>query len=209
MRKQIGSVVSRFCGPLLHVPSPDNNEIPKMDRGLRITEGILRFAVVIFALVSVIIVRTTSATRDIAGMQIHANFTLLKTLPFLVTVDGILAVYSLLQGLNCFMNLYRRNILLSQALAWTIFCCDQAMAYVTFAAATATAEAASISQQGLEEFEWIKVCMFFRVYCLKSGVGMVNAFLAALCMVFVSGMSLFHLFRLYGGKGAKKTRTDQ
>jgi hypothetical protein len=31
---------------------------------------------------------------------------------------------------------------------------------------------------------------------------MINAFLATLCMVFVSEMSVFHLFSLYGGKKA-------
>lgn len=74
------------------------------------------------------------------------------------------------------------------------------MAYVTFAAAASTTEAAYISQQGLEEFGWINTCMFFRAYCFKCGAGLINAFLAAIFMVIVSGMSAFHLFRLYGGK---------
>nr|D5A8E6.1 RecName: Full=CASP-like protein 2BC1; Short=PsCASPL2BC1 [Picea sitchensis]ADE75815.1 unknown [Picea sitchensis] len=202
MRKHIDIVFSRLSGPILN-PPPDNNVIPKTDRKLRITEVILRFAVVIFALVSAIMVGTASGTRDLGGgIRIHAHFTLLKTLPFLVIVDGILAVYSLLQGLRCFLSLYMRHILLNKALAWTIFCCDQALAYVIFAAAASTAETAYISEQGLDELQWIKVCMFFRAYCFKSGAGMINAFLAALCMVFVSGMSVFHLFRLYGEKRA-------
>lgn len=79
MGKNIEGAVSRLSGPAL-IPPPDNNVVPKIDRRLRMTEVILRFAAALFALVSGITIGTASATRDFVGMQKHVQFTLLKTL---------------------------------------------------------------------------------------------------------------------------------
>ncbi|KAH9318315.1 hypothetical protein KI387_020084, partial [Taxus chinensis] len=115
---------------------------------------------------------------------------------FLLITNGILASYSFVQGLRCVLSIYIGSPLLSKPLAWLIFGFDQAMAYLSVAAAAAAAESAYLAERGQIEFQWIKVCEFFGKFCIQVGEGLVTAFLASLCMVTVSGISAYHLFRL-------------
>eukprot|EP01018_Ginkgo_biloba_P006411 Gb_41333 [translate_table: standard] len=72
--------------------------------------------------------------------------------------DAIVAGYSLLQGFRCVSSVYMGTTLLSKPLGWVIFSCDQAMTYVTLAAAAAATEAAHLAKTGHDELEWVKVC---------------------------------------------------
>lgn len=72
---------------------------------------------------------------------------------------------------------------------------------MSLAAAAAAAESAYLSKRGQKEFQWIQVCDLFGKFCTQVGEGLVTAFLVSLCLITVSGLSAYHLFRLYGSKG--------
>ena len=66
--------------------------------------------------------------------------------------------------------------------------------------AAAAAESAYLSEIGQTEFQWMKVCVLYENFCHQIGEGLVSTFIVSLNMAIVSGMSAYHLFRLYGPK---------
>ncbi|GLJ27010.1 hypothetical protein SUGI_0529300 [Cryptomeria japonica] len=172
----------------------------KLENIMRISEVLLRFIVMIMALVCAVTVGVASENELVIGLRMTADFRLMKSLPCLVIIEGILSGYSLLQGVRCVWVRYKGSILLSKLLAWMIFSCDQVMAYASLAAAASAAESAYLAKNGVSELQWIKVCGFFGRFCLQTGAGIVIGLIAAVCMGALSVMSAYHLFRLYGRK---------
>lgn len=76
---------------------------------------------------------------------------------------------------------------------------EQAMAYMSVAAIAASAESGLIGIRGEEKLQWMKVCNMFGKFCNRAAGGTASALLASIAMVFVSSISAFSLFRLYGG----------
>lgn len=172
-----------------------------VEKRLKIGEVILRFAMIALALVAAVRVGTDTQTRTIFTIEKKAKYSDMKALVFLVVMNGIVASYSLLQGLRCVLSIYTQSPLTSKPLAWLIFALDQTMAYFSLAAAAAAAESAYLAERGQTEFQWMKVCIFYEKFCHQIGEGLVSTFLVSLSMATVSGMSAYHLFRLYGPKG--------
>lgn len=184
----------------LAMPRDDFHQKVVVEKWLKILEVFLRFVMFALALVAAIRVGTDTQTRTIFTIEKKAKFTDVKALVFLVVVNGIVASCSLLQGLRCVLSICTQSPLISKPLAWLIFSLDQTLAYFSLAAAAAAAESAYLAERGQTEFQWMKVCVLYEKFCHQIGEGLVSTFIVSLNMVIVSGMSAYHLFRLYGPK---------
>lgn len=171
-----------------------------VEKWLKIGEAFLRFLMFALALFATVRVVTDTQTRTIFTIEKKAKYTDVKALVFLVVINGIVASYSLMQGLRCVLSIYTQSPLTSKPLAWLIFALDQTLSYFTLAAAAAAAESAYLSEMGQTEFQWMKVCVLYEKFCHQIGEGLVSTFIVSLNMAIVSGMSAYHLFRLYGPK---------
>ncbi|KAH9305026.1 hypothetical protein KI387_009430, partial [Taxus chinensis] len=187
-----------FCKQCFLPATSTSSSTNKKEIILRRSEVLLRFGVVIMSFISALTVGIASQTERVVGLEKTAKFIFIKALIFLVTTEGILAGYSLLQGFRCVSGMYKGSILTSKPLAWVIFSCDQMMTYISLAAAASAAESAYIAERGITELNWIKVCVYFKRFCFQTGGGVVMGFLAGVSMVVLSGMSAYNLFRLYG-----------
>lgn len=74
----------------------------------------------------------------------------------------------------------------------------QAMAYLNVAAVGAAAQSAVFAKLGQTELQWMKICNMYGKFCNQVGEGISMAVLASVCMVLLSGISAFTLFRLCG-----------
>ncbi|ESQ55802.1 hypothetical protein EUTSA_v10026264mg [Eutrema salsugineum] len=170
-----------------------------IDRRLRLTELLLRCSVTVFTLLALILVVTDTQVKHIFTIERRAKYTDMKALVFLVVANGIAAVYSLLHSVRCLVGSMKGSVLFSKPLAWAIFSGDQAMAYMCVAAIAAAAESGLIGREGEEKLQWMKLCNMYGKFCDWMSVGVAIALLASIAMVFVSCISAFSLFRLYGG----------
>jgi len=82
---------------------------------------------------------------------------------------------------------------------------EQAMAYLNVAAIAATAESGVIAREGEEDLQWMRVCTMYGKFCNQMAIGVSSALLASIAMVFVSCISAFSLFRLYGATKDRRT----
>ncbi|CAH8317184.1 unnamed protein product [Eruca vesicaria subsp. sativa] len=169
-----------------------------IDRRLRLTELLLRSSITVLALLGIILIVTDTQVKRIFTIEKRAKYTNMKSFVFLVVVNGIVSVYSLLQTLRCVMGSMKGSVLLNKSLALAIFSGDQAMAYMSVAAIAAASESGMIGIRGEEELQWMKVCNMFGKFCHRGAGGVASTILAAVAMVLVSCISAFSLFRLYG-----------
>ncbi|KAL1194682.1 CASP-like protein 2B1 [Cardamine amara subsp. amara] len=176
-----------------------------IDRRLRPTELLLRCSISVLALLSLILIVTDTQVKTIFTIEKRAKYTDMKALVFLVAATGIASVYSLLQSVRCLVGTMKGSVLFSKPLAWAIFSGDQAMAYLNVAAIAAAAESGLIAREGEEELQWMKVCDMYGKYCNQMAIGVVIAVFASIAMVFVSCISAFSLFRLYGSNKHRQT----
>ncbi|KAF3488458.1 hypothetical protein F2Q69_00056787 [Brassica cretica] len=170
-----------------------------IDRKLKLTEVLLRCSATALALLALILIVTDTQVKKIFTIEKRAKYTDMKALVFLVVANGIAAAYSLLQSVHCVVGSMKGSVLLNKSLAWAIFLSDQAVAYMSVAAIAASAESGLIGIRGEEKLQWMKVCNMFGKFCNRSAGGTASALLASIAMVFVSSISAFSLFRLYGG----------
>ncbi|KAF3594779.1 hypothetical protein DY000_02026659 [Brassica cretica] len=170
-----------------------------IDRKLKLTEVLLRCSATALALLALILIVTDTQVKKIFTIEKRAKYTDMKALVFLVVANGIAAAYSLLQSVRCVVGSMKGSVLLNKSLAWAIFLSDQAVAYMSVAAIAASAESGLIGIRGEEKLQWMKVCNMFGKFCNRSAGGTASALLASIAMVFVSSISAFSLFRLYGG----------
>ncbi|CAH8325955.1 unnamed protein product [Eruca vesicaria subsp. sativa] len=169
-----------------------------LDRRLRLTELLLRCSATVLALLALILIVTDTQVKQIFTIEKRAKYTDMKALVFLVVANGIAAAYSLLQSVRCVVGSMKGSVLFNKPLAWAIFSGDQAMAYMSVAAIAASAESGLIGIRGEEELQWMKLCNMFGKFCNRAAGGTASALLASVAMVFVSSISAFSLFRLYG-----------
>ncbi|KAF8082954.1 hypothetical protein N665_0799s0012 [Sinapis alba] len=155
----------------------------------------------VFALLTLILMVTYTQVKRIFVVEKRAKYTDMKSLVFLVVTNGIAAAYSSLQSVCCVAGSMRGSVLFRKPLAWAIFSGDQVkhvMAYMSVAAIEAASKSGVIGIRGEEKLQWIKVCNMYAKFC-NQGAGVVaNASIASISMVFVSCISAFNLFLLYG-----------
>ncbi|KAM7525291.1 hypothetical protein LguiA_015193 [Lonicera macranthoides] len=182
-----------------NVPVYHGSNLKVVDRRVRLAELILRFVICGFAVLSAVLLETDTQVKEIFGIKKKAKFTDMKALVFLVVANGLVAAYSLAQGLRCVVSMVRGNVLFNKPLAWAIFSGDQLMAYLTLAAVAAAAQSAVFAKLGETELQWMKICSMYGKFCNQVGEGIASALLVSLSMVVLSAISAFSLFRLYGG----------
>ncbi|KAJ0233012.1 CASP-like protein 2B1 [Hirschfeldia incana] len=182
-----------------HVAVFHGGKMKLIDRRLKLTELFLRCSATVLALLALILIVTDTQVKRIFTIEKKAKYTDMKSLVFLVVANGIVAAYSLLQSVRCVVGSVKGSVLLNKSLAWAIFLGDQAMAYMSVAAIAASAESGLIGIRGEEKLQWMKLCNMFGKFCNRAAGGTATALLASVAMVFVSSISAFSLFRLYGG----------
>ncbi|CAH1423713.1 unnamed protein product [Lactuca virosa] len=187
-----------------NVPVYHGTDLRAVERKVRLAELILRSVTCVLALASVLLITTDSQVQDIFTIKKKAKFTDMKSLVFLVVVNGMAAAYSLVQVLRCGLSMVRGSVLLSKTLAWLILSGDQLLSYMMLAALGAALQSSIFAKFSEPELEWMKLCDMYGKFCKQSGEGIASSVVACLSMVIVSGLSAFGLFRLYGGnKGTK------
>ncbi|XP_009136766.1 CASP-like protein 2B1 [Brassica rapa] len=179
-----------------------------IDRRLKLTELLLRCSATALALLALILIVTNTQVKQIFTIEKRAKYTDMKALVFLVVANGIAAAYSLLQSVRCVVGSVKGSVLFNKSLAWAIFLSDQAVAYMSVAAIAASAESGLIGIRGEDELQWMKVCNMFGKFCNRAAGGTASAVLASVAMVFVSSISAFSLFRLYGGATATQRQPN-
>ncbi|XP_062202730.1 CASP-like protein 2U1 [Phragmites australis] len=172
-----------------------------VERKVKVAEVALRALLCGLGALAATLVATDSQTRMFFSLQKKAKFTDMKALVFLVVANGVAAGYSLLQAARCAVAMARGSRLLNRALAWSIFSCDQALAYVMLAAVAAALQASVISKRGQPELQWMGICSLYGAFCRQAGGGIASAVAAGLAAVLLAFVSAFNLFRLYGGAG--------
>ncbi|XP_074590935.1 CASP-like protein 2B1 [Curcuma longa] len=181
-------------------------ELRATERRLKAAELALRCAITVFGVLTASLTASNAQTREFFSLQRTARFTDMKALVFMVATTGVVAGLSLIHVLRCAFSMAKGSVLLDMPLAWAIFSVDQAMAYLTLAAVSAAMQASVLGKFGQPELQWMKVCDLYAKFCKRGEEGLVCAVLVCVCMVVVSSMSAFNLFRLYGkSKGSKSS----
>ncbi|XP_047337360.1 CASP-like protein 2B1 [Impatiens glandulifera] len=179
------------------------SDFKAIDRRMIMTELLLRCVIVGLCVLTSLLIGTDSQVKEIFSFQRKASFTDMKSLGLLVFANGFEAVYSLIQVLRCVICMVRGNIVFSKPLAWAIFSCDQVITYLTISALAIATQSSMFAKFGQSEFQWMKICDIYGKFCNQVADGIGTAFIASVCMVFISGMSAFGVFRLYGGNKCK------
>ncbi|CAN6329222.1 unnamed protein product [Urochloa humidicola] len=174
------------------------------ERKVRVAELALRALLCALSALAAALVATDSQTKTFFSFQKKATFRDMKAMVFLVIVTGVAAGYSLLQALRCIAAAANGNggggaPLLSRALAWCVFSCDQALAYAVLAAVAAALQASVIAKRGQPELQWMGICDMYGAFCRQAGGGIASAVAAGVAAVLLAFLSAFNLFRLYGG----------
>ncbi|GLT25829.1 hypothetical protein SLA2020_182770 [Shorea laevis] len=186
-----------------NVPVYQGTNLKVVDRRVKLAELVLRCLICGLGVLAAVLVGTDSQVKEIFSIRKKARFTEMKALVFLVLANGMAAAYSLVQVVRCVVGLVKGNVLFSKPLAWAIFSGDQAMAYLTVAAVAAAAQSAVFAKVGQPELQWMKICNMYGKFCNQVGEGVASALLVSVGMVFLSCISAFSLFRLYGGNKGK------
>ncbi|OEL18283.1 CASP-like protein 2U1 [Dichanthelium oligosanthes] len=179
------------------------------ERKVKVAEVSLRALLCGLAALAAALVATDSQTRTFFSFDKKATFTDMKAMVFLVVASGVAAGYSLLQAARCCVAVARgtgSTPLLSRALAWCVFSCDQALAYVLLAAVAAALQASVIAKRGQPELQWMGICGMYGAFCRQAGGGLASAVAAGLAAVLLAFLSAFNLFRLYGDKSGGAAR---
>ncbi|CAN6343069.1 unnamed protein product [Urochloa humidicola] len=179
------------------------------ERKVRVAELALRVLLCALSALAAALVATDSQTKTFFSFQKKATFRDMKAMVFLVIVTGVAAAYSLLQALRCIAAAANGNggapLLLSRAVAWCVFSCDQALAYAVLAAVAAALQASVIAKRGQPELQWMGICSMYGAFCRQAGGGIASAVAAGVAAVLLAFLSAFNLFRLYGGGDNKQT----
>lgn len=78
--------------------------------------------------------------------------------------------------------------------------CKQIAVYLTFAANTASFEAALLALTGSEALQWMKVCNKFTRFCVQMGGALLCGYVASILMALISTTSAYRVFRMYSPK---------
>ncbi|KAL5708135.1 hypothetical protein ACHQM5_018963 [Ranunculus cassubicifolius] len=178
-----------------NVPVYHGSNMKAVDRRLRILEVVLRCVICGLGALAAVLVGTDKQSK--------------QTLMFLVIANAIVACYSLIHGVRCVVSMIRATVLFNKPLAWAIFSGDQMMAYLTLAAVATAGQSAVFAKMGQPELQWMKICNMYGKFCNQVGEGIASALIVSLTMVFLSCLSAFNLFRLYGGAKGKTLSTGR
>uniref|UniRef100_A0A0E0FCK4 CASP-like protein n=1 Tax=Oryza meridionalis TaxID=40149 RepID=A0A0E0FCK4_9ORYZ len=181
-----------------------------LERKAKVAEVALRCAVCALAALAAALVGTGSQTRTFFSLEKKARFTDMKALVLLVAAHGAAAVYSLLQLARCaaaaaFVSRNGGGNGGAAVVAWSVFLCDQAVAYALMAATAAALQSSVVGKRGQPELQWMPVCGLYDAFCRRVGEGLAAAVAAGLAAVLLAAVSAFNLFRLYGGGGGRKS----
>lgn len=169
------------------------------ERKVRLAELSLRALLCALGALAAALVGTDTQTRTFFSFQKKASFTDMKAMVFLVAASAAAAGYSLLQAARCCCVVVRGAAAPSRALAWCVFSCDQALAYVLLAAVAAALQASVLAKRGQPQLQWMAICGLYDAFCRQAGGGIASAVAAGLAAVLIAFLSAFKLFRLYGG----------
>ncbi|XP_074271955.1 CASP-like protein 2B1 [Silene latifolia] len=170
---------------------------------LKIAELVLRILILGLGVLATSLIVSNTQVQLIFSIKKKAKYTDMKSLVFLVVVNGIVAAYSLLHILRCLTGIATGTILFSKPIAWLIFSGDQVVAYLSVAAVAAAAQSSVLAKFGQTELQWMKTCDLFQKFCNQIGEGIAAAMLLTLSTVILSSISAYSLFRLYGGRKGK------
>ncbi|PIA28642.1 hypothetical protein AQUCO_06800068v1 [Aquilegia coerulea] len=116
----------------------------------------------------------------------------------LTIIDSVCAGYNLLQLSDSFFHHFNGNRKgFNIKLAWFSLLLDQVVAYTSFGATSAAAQASVIALMGVNSLQWLKMCNLYTRFCIQIGGGLACGYVASLLMVVVSAFSAFNLFRFY------------
>ncbi|XP_058067936.1 CASP-like protein 2C1 [Magnolia sinica] len=166
-------------------------------------EGFLRIFSLFLAISCACLVGLDTQTKQIfLSVERKATRKDVPALSVLVIVEAIAAGYHFVQLCKCmvFARFKQNPSENHNNLAWICFISDQTVAYVSFAATSAAAQASMLAVTGASHFQWMKLCPIYTRFCDKIAGGLICALLATLLTVAVSSISAFHLFRRYSPK---------
>ncbi|KAG8048800.1 hypothetical protein GUJ93_ZPchr0009g1330 [Zizania palustris] len=179
-----------------------------LERKVKVAEVALRFLVCGLGALAAALVATGSQTRTFFSMERKARYTDMKALVLLVAAYGAAAGYSLLQAARCAAAAMAWGSggggvmgSRSRAVAWCVFSCDQAVAYVLMAATAAALQSSQLGKRGQPELQWMAICSLYGAFCRRVGEGLASAVAAGLAAVLLAVVSAFNLFRLYDSAG--------
>ncbi|KAI4335435.1 hypothetical protein L6164_014079 [Bauhinia variegata] len=173
-----------------------------MDLGMEMarTEISLRIsAILVLVLTACVVAFDTQTKAIIFTIEKKASYRDLYALKILVYVTSAAAGYNLLQlckypALAYFGGIFKGSYMI---VAWISLLLDQIMVYVTFAANSATFEAAMLGVTGAEALQWMKVCNKFTRFCIQIGGALLCCFAASILMAIMASVSAYKLFRMY------------
>ncbi|KAL6842171.1 hypothetical protein ACP4OV_028150 [Aristida adscensionis] len=178
----------------------------EVERKVAVAEVALRCLLCGLGALAAALVATDSQTRTFfSSYHKKATFTDMKAMVLLVAAAAVAAAYSLLQAARCAAAMaWRRPVVArpSRAVAWSVFSCDQALAYALLAAVAAALQAAVVAKRGQPELQWAAICDLYGAFCRQAGGGLASAVAAGIAAVLLASVSAFNLFRLYGGGAA-------
>lgn len=142
-----------------------------LERKAKVAEVALRCAVCALAALAAALVGTGSQTRTFFSLEKKARFTDMKALVLLVAAHGAAAVYSLLQLARCAAAAAWKGGSNGGAavVAWSVFSCDQAVAYALMAATAAALQSSVVGKRGQPELQWMPVCGLYGAFCRRVG----------------------------------------
>lgn len=177
------------------------------ERKVKVAEVALRALLCGLGALAAALVATDTQTRTFFSLQKKASYTDMKAMVFLVAATAAAAGYSLLQlAARCCVALLPSSssrggggMVPGRPLAWCVFSCDQALAYVLLAAVAAALQASVVAKRGQPEMQWMGICSLYGAFCRQAGAGVASAVAAGVAAVLLAFLSAFNLFRLYGG----------
>ncbi|XXG51630.1 hypothetical protein AAC387_Pa03g0157 [Persea americana] len=167
-----------------------------MKGGTLKAECFLRLFSVLLAILAACLVGLDTQTKLVFfTIERKATNKDLPALSVMVIVEAVAAGYQFIQLCKSCIKANQSGF--HKSLAWLDFFLDQMVAYVTFGAIAAAAQASCFAVTGAEHFEWMKLCNIYTRFCEQIGGGLACGLLGSLLMAAVSSISAFHLFRAH------------
>ncbi|XP_010531897.1 PREDICTED: CASP-like protein 2A1 [Tarenaya hassleriana] len=162
----------------------------EMSAGIRTAETMLRLAPVALCVAALVVMLKDSESSDFGSVS-YSNLIAFR---YLVHANGICAGYSLLSAAITAMS--RSSSTFPRA--WTFFCLDQVLTYMVLGAGAVSSEVIYIAYRGDSAITWSEACSSFGSFCHKATASVVITFVVVSLYVFLSLLSSYKLFSLYG-----------
>ncbi|XP_022142751.1 CASP-like protein 2A1 [Momordica charantia] len=165
--------------------------------GMRAADTFLRLVPMGLCVAALIVMLKNSQTDDYGSVA----YSDLGAFKFLVHANGICAGYSFLSAVVAAMP---RPSTMSKA--WTFFCLDQLLTYITLAAGTVSTEVLYLAYNGDTEITWSSACGSFSKFCSKATTSVIITFVVVAFYAFISILSSYKLFSRYGAPMADPSK---